>query len=115
MIPCDDWQIIVAEQNRAEVLNLNDPGGDSRIHVEAFLNNSSGECNSSPQLGLLTLPFVCVGNDFFYNLSSAIAAVTPAFAVGLPSIPLIGLFLWLWLKLIWPRLRGKKKKPAKAT
>ena len=48
--------------------------------------------------------------DFFYNLSAAIAAVITAFAVGLPWILLIGLFLWIWLKLIWPRLRGKKKK-----
>ncbi|MEM7639432.1 MAG: DUF4349 domain-containing protein [Pseudomonadota bacterium] len=53
--------------------------------------------------------------DFFYNLSSAIAAVITAFAVGLPWILLIGLFLWIWLKLIWPRLRGKKKKAAKAS
>ena len=50
--------------------------------------------------------------DFFYNLSSAIAAVITAFAVGLPWILLIALFLWIWLKLIWPRLRGKKKKPS---
>ncbi|MCR9270682.1 MAG: DUF4349 domain-containing protein [Hyphomonadaceae bacterium] len=49
--------------------------------------------------------------DFFYNLSGAIAAVITAFAVGLPWILLIGLFLWIWLKLIWPRLRGKNKKP----
>lgn len=48
--------------------------------------------------------------DFFYNLTGAIAAVVTAFAVGLPWILLIGLFLWIWLKLIWPRLRGKKKK-----
>ncbi|MCR9079071.1 MAG: DUF4349 domain-containing protein [Hyphomonadaceae bacterium] len=48
--------------------------------------------------------------DFFYNLSGAIAAVITAFAIGLPWILLIGLFLWIWLKLIWPRLRGKKKK-----
>ncbi|MEO1552336.1 MAG: DUF4349 domain-containing protein [Pseudomonadota bacterium] len=52
--------------------------------------------------------------DFFYNLSGAIAAVITAFAVGLPWILLIGLFLWIWLKLIWPRLRGKKKKPVSA-
>lgn len=49
--------------------------------------------------------------DFFYNLSSAIAAVITAFAVGLPWIILLGLFLWIWLKLIWPRLRGRKAKP----
>lgn len=52
--------------------------------------------------------------DFFYNLSGAIAAVITAFAVGLPWILLLALFLWIWLKLIWPRLRGKKKKPVKA-
>ena len=48
-------------------------------------------------------------SDFFYNLSSAIAAVITAFAVGLPWILLLALFLWIWLKLIWPRLRGRKK------
>lgn len=53
--------------------------------------------------------------DFFYNLSGAIAAVITAFAVGLPWILLIALFLWIWLKLIWPRLRGKKKKPGAAS
>jgi uncharacterized lipoprotein YehR (DUF1307 family) len=45
---------------------------------------------------------------FFYNLSSALAAVITAFAVGLPWLILIGVFLWLWLKLIWPRIRRKK-------
>jgi len=53
--------------------------------------------------------------NFFYNLSGAIAAVITAFAVGLPWILLIGLFLWIWLKLIWPRLRGNKKKKPSAT
>ena len=48
-------------------------------------------------------------SDFFYNLSGAIAAVITAFAVGLPWILLLGLFLWIWLKLIWPRLRGRNK------
>ena len=47
--------------------------------------------------------------DFFYNLSGAIAAVITAFAIGLPWIILLGLFLWIWLKLIWPRLRRKPK------
>ncbi|MEP1145227.1 MAG: DUF4349 domain-containing protein [Henriciella sp.] len=49
--------------------------------------------------------------DFFYNLSAAIAAVITAFAVGLPWILLLAAFLWIWLKLIWPRLRRKKPKP----
>ncbi len=49
--------------------------------------------------------------DFFYNLSAAIGAVITAFAVGLPWLLLIGLFLWIWLKLIWPRVRRRKQKP----
>lgn len=46
--------------------------------------------------------------NFFYNLSSAIAAVITAFAVGLPWLLLIGALLWIWLRLIWPRIRRKK-------
>jgi len=93
--PCDDWQIIVAEQNRAEVLNLVDPFGDSRLHVEAFLNNVDGACNNSPELGLLNLPFVCVDNDFFYNLSftdpdgdSLVYALAPAITSTQADMPL---------------------------
>ncbi|MEM5518666.1 DUF4349 domain-containing protein [Henriciella sp. AS95] len=48
--------------------------------------------------------------DFFYNLSAAIGAVITAFAVGLPWLLLLGVFLWIWLKLIWPRMRGTRKK-----
>ena len=47
--------------------------------------------------------------DFFYNLSGALAAVVTAFAVGLPWLLLLGVFLWVWLKLIWPRIRRQKK------
>lgn len=46
--------------------------------------------------------------NFFYNLASAIAAVVTAFAVGLPWLLLIGALLWIWLRLIWPRIRRKK-------
>ncbi|MEO0982739.1 MAG: DUF4349 domain-containing protein [Pseudomonadota bacterium] len=46
--------------------------------------------------------------DFFYNLSEAIAAVITAFAIGLPWLLLLGLLLWIWLRLIWPRIRRKK-------
>jgi hypothetical protein len=46
--------------------------------------------------------------SFFYNLASAVAAVVTAFAVGLPWLLLIGALLWIWLRLIWPRIRRKK-------
>lgn len=48
--------------------------------------------------------------DFFYNLSAAIGAVITAFAVGLPWLLLLGLFLWIWMKLVWPRIRKRKPK-----
>ncbi|MEO0466224.1 MAG: DUF4349 domain-containing protein [Pseudomonadota bacterium] len=47
-------------------------------------------------------------SDFFYNLSSGLAGVITAFAIGLPWLLLIGVFLWVWLRLIWPRVRRKK-------
>ncbi len=46
--------------------------------------------------------------SFFYNLASAVAAVVTAFAVGLPWLMLIGVLLWIWLRMIWPRIRRKK-------
>lgn len=48
--------------------------------------------------------------DFFFDFSAALASVITAFAVGLPWLILIGIFLWIWLKLIWPRIRKRKPK-----
>jgi hypothetical protein len=47
-------------------------------------------------------------SSFFYNLAAAIAAVITAFAYGLPWLLLIGALLFIWLRLIWPRVRRKK-------
>lgn len=46
--------------------------------------------------------------EFFANLAEATAAVITAFAFGLPWLLLIGALLWIWLRLIWPRIRRKK-------
>ncbi len=46
--------------------------------------------------------------DFFYNFSEALAAVITAFAVSLPWLFLIGVLLWIWLRVIWPRLRRRR-------
>ncbi len=46
--------------------------------------------------------------EFFANLAQATAAVITAFAYGLPWLLLIGALLWIWLRLIWPRIRRKK-------
>lgn len=81
---CEDWRIVVAEQNRSPVSNLLDPEVN-RIHVEAFLNNESGDCNTSPALGVLNLPYICVSAPLFYNLGfnepegdSLVYALAPA-------------------------------------
>jgi hypothetical protein len=50
-------------------------------------------------------------SGFFYNLASAMAVVITAFAVGLPWLLLIGALLWIWLRLIWPRVRRRKQDP----
>src|SRR5690554_2100210 len=66
--PCIDWRIVVSEQNQnGAILNLVDPESHS-IHTDAFLNNSSNICNSSPVLSLLNLPEICIGTELFYNL-----------------------------------------------
>ncbi len=66
--PCSDWKIIVAEQNRdGTTANLINPA-TFNIHVEAELDNSSGDCNTSPQLSVLNLPYVCVNSNLLYNL-----------------------------------------------
>ncbi len=53
-------------------------------------------------------PLADAFGSFFYNLSAALAAVITVFAYGLPWLLLGGVFLWIWLKLLWPRIRRKK-------
>ena len=46
--------------------------------------------------------------DFFYNLSEGLAGVITFFAMFLPWMFLIGLFIFIWLRLIWPWVRKKR-------
>lgn len=55
-------------------------------------------------------PLTSAFGDFFYNMSSALAAVITFFAVGLPWMVLIAIFLFIWLRGIWPRIRKAKPK-----
>lgn len=90
---CEDWRIVVAEQNRSPVSNLVDPEVN-RIHVEAFLNNENGDCNTSPSLGVLNLPYICVSAPLFYNLGfnepdgdSLVYELAPALTSIAPNAP----------------------------
>lgn len=92
--PCIDWKIVVSEQNRdGAIVNLVDPELFS-VHTEAFLNNTSPVCNSSPQLSLLNLPSICVGTPLYYNLGfldadgdSLAYALVPALSSPTPNLP----------------------------
>ena len=55
-----------------------------------------------------TNPLASAFGDFFYNMSSALAGVVTFFAVGLPWMILIGVFLFIWLRLIWPWVRKRR-------
>lgn len=57
-------------------------------------------------------PLGAAVGDFFYNMSAAIAAVITAFAFGLPWLFLVGVLLWVWLRLIWPWVRRRRGKPS---
>lgn len=92
--PCIDWKIMVSEQNRDNaIVNLVDPSTFS-LYVEAFLNNSNNECNNSPKLSLINLPYTCVGVPLHYNLGfidadgdSLSYALVPAQASETPNAP----------------------------
>lgn len=92
--PCQDWRIVVSEQNRdGSIVNLQNPELYS-LHTEAFLNNMDGNCNSSPILTLLNLPYICVGTELFYNLGfietdgdSLSYSLVPAQASNTPVAP----------------------------
>lgn len=55
-------------------------------------------------------PLATAFGDFFYNMSAALADVITFFAVGLPWLVLLGIFLFIWLRAIWPRIRKSKPK-----
>lgn len=80
-----------------------------RLRVSMSQLSINYETKRKPFTQATVNPIARAGGDFFYNFSAALAAVIDFFAVGLPWMFLVGAFAWIWLKLIWPRLRRKKK------
>lgn len=64
---CSDWRIGFSEccRNNA-ITNLSNPG-NYELYVEARLNNTNGLCDNSPFFTSLPVPYVCAGDQFFYN------------------------------------------------
>lgn len=79
-----------------------------RQRVDMSVLSVSYETKRNPVSQGALQPLARAFGDFFYNLASAVAAVVTAFAVGLPWLMLIGVLLWIWLRMIWPRIRRKK-------
>lgn len=80
-----------------------------RLRVSMSQLSINYETKRKPFTQATVNPIARAGGDFFYNLSAALASVIDFFAVGLPWMFLVGVFAWIWLKLIWPRLRRRKK------
>ncbi len=79
-----------------------------RARVDMSQLSISYETKLNPVSQGALAPLSQAFGSFFYNLAAAIAAVVTAFAYGLPWLLLIGALLFIWLRLIWPRVRRKK-------
>ncbi|KCZ91705.1 DUF4349 domain-containing protein [Hyphomonas johnsonii] len=110
--PGDLGELLDTERELARVNGEIDSLKSSKKALMARVNMSqlsvSYETKRNPVSRGALEPLGNAFGGFFYNLSSAVAAVITAFAVGLPWLLLLGFFLWFWLKLIWPRIRRKK-------
>lgn len=64
---CTDWVIGYSECCRnSAITNLSSPGSQN-LYVEAHIDNTGGQCNSSPTYSALPVPYICVGQPFSYN------------------------------------------------
>jgi len=79
-----------------------------RVSLSQFSVNYTQK--TSPVAASRFNPLGAAFGDFFYNLSSGLADVINAFAVLLPWMVLIGILLFLWLRMIWPWVRKKRSK-----
>lgn len=64
---CADWRISydLCCRNNA-VTTLSNPGGQN-TYIEATINNTLAECNSSPVFITEPVPFICINKAFTYN------------------------------------------------
>ncbi len=64
---CTDWVLSygICCRNSA-ITNLSNPGSRD-LYVEARLNNTISPCDNSPIFSTKPVPFVCVGQQTFYN------------------------------------------------
>lgn len=64
---CSDWRIGYDLCCRnSSITNLSGPGNQD-LYVEARLNNTNGICNNAPFFTTLPVPYICAGQQYFYN------------------------------------------------
>lgn len=64
---CADWRIGYDLCCRnSNITNLTSPGNRD-LYIEATLNNTSGICNNAPIFTTLPVPYICAGQQYFYN------------------------------------------------
>ena len=65
--PCADWTFWYTECCRNPLItNLTSPGSQ-QMYVEATLDNTGPNCNSSPIFTTLPVPYICVNQPYSYN------------------------------------------------
>ncbi|HIA37882.1 MAG TPA: T9SS type B sorting domain-containing protein [Flavobacteriales bacterium] len=65
--PCPDWTFSWSHCCRNPLItNLINPAGQN-IYIEATLDNSGPDCNSSPIFTTLPVPYICNGQPYSYN------------------------------------------------
>lgn len=110
--PGDLGEILETERELArvngEIDSLTSNLAALRQRVEMSRLSVSYETKVNPVSQGALAPLAEAFGGFFYNLASAGAAVITAFAVGLPWLLLIGALLWIWLRLLWPRIRKRR-------
>ena len=97
--PCADWVFSFTHCCRNGLItNLFNPAGQN-MYVQATLNNTGPNCNSSPIFTTLPVPYICEGQPYNYNHGaidadgdSLVYSLVNPLTTGAGLIPYVGTF-----------------------
>lgn len=64
---CSDWTVSYSLCCRNGGITNLASASSQNLYVQATINNTGGNCNSSPQFSALPTPYLCVGQPFSFN------------------------------------------------
>ena len=67
---CNDWQISWQLCCRNYAITNSVITNDTRMYIEAYINNLDVQCNNSPTFTTPPVPYLCDGEAFFFNHGS---------------------------------------------